>query len=97
MIAGRRYWILIWYGFLVIGLAGALASAYWGRRSQVRNLDEVLRAVATVLLSVGMLLLLYEVAVLAGRVLLGVAVALFLGAFWAGRPPRKPPPLTRQR
>lgn len=97
MIAGRRYWILIWYGFLVIGLAGAVASAYWGRRSQVRNLDEVLRAVATVLLSVGMLLLLYEVAVLAGRVLLGVAVALFLGAFWAGRPPRKPPPLARHR
>ena len=32
-----------------------------------------------------MLLLLYGVAVLPGRVLLGVALALFVGAFWAGR------------
>lgn len=92
MIAGRRYWILIWYGFLLIGVAGAVASAYWGRRTHGRNLDEILRAVATILLSVGMLLLLQEVALLAGRVLLGVAVLLFIGAFWAGRPDRRLPP-----
>ena len=65
MIAGRRYWILIWYGFLLIGVAGAVASAYWGRRTHGRNLDEILRALATILLSVGMLLLLYGVAVAA--------------------------------
>lgn len=92
MIAGRRYWILIWYGFLLIGVAGAVASVYWGRRNQGRNLDEVLRALATIVLSAGMLLLLYGVAVVTGRVLLGVALALFLGAFWAGRTPRRPPP-----
>jgi hypothetical protein len=92
MIAGRRYWILIWYGFLLVGLAGAVASAYWGRRTHGRNLDEILRACATILLSVGMLLLLYEVAILAGRVLLGVALALFVGAFWAGRTERRHPP-----
>jgi ABC-type dipeptide/oligopeptide/nickel transport system permease subunit len=92
MIAGRRYWILIWYGFLLIGVAGALASAYWGRRSPGRNLDEILRAVATILLSIGMLLLLYGVATFAGRVLLGMAVALFFGAFWVGRAPRRRTP-----
>ncbi|TFG45946.1 MAG: hypothetical protein E4H41_03655 [Gemmatimonadales bacterium] len=92
MIAGRRYWILIWYGFLLIGVAGAVASAYWGRRHAGRNLDEILRSVATILLSVGMLLLLYGVATLAGRIILGVAVALFLGAFWVGRSPRRPRP-----
>ena len=92
MIAGRRYWILIWYGFLLIGVAGAVASAYWGRRTLGRNLDEILRAVATILLSLGMLFLLYGVALVAGRVLLGVALVLFLGAFWAGPPPRRPPP-----
>ena len=52
MIAGRRYWVLIWYGFLLIGVAGAVASVYWARRNQARNLDEILRALATILLSV---------------------------------------------
>jgi ABC-type dipeptide/oligopeptide/nickel transport system permease subunit len=93
MIAGRRYWILIWYGFLLIGVAGAVASAYWGRRHPGRNLDEILRSLATILLSIGMLLLLYGVETMAGRILLGVAVALFFGAFWVGRTPgRRPPP-----
>jgi len=91
VIVGRRYWILIWYGFLLVGLAGAVASAYWGRRTHGRNLDEILRALATVILSVGMLFLLYGVADLAARVLLGVAIALFLAAFWVGRPPRRGP------
>jgi hypothetical protein len=95
MIAGRRYWILIWYGFLLMGVAGVVASLYWGRRTQGRNLDEILRAFATILLSIGMLLLLYDVATLAGRILLGVALALFIGAFWAGRTePHRPPPGT---
>lgn len=92
MIAGRRYWIIIWYGFLLIGMAGTVASVYWGRRTRGGNLDEILRALATVILSVGMLLLLHEVAPLPGRALLGVAIALFIGAFWTGRPPRVPPP-----
>lgn len=89
MIAGRRYWILIWYGFLLIGVAGAVASAYWGRRYPGRNRDEILRAFATIVLSAGMLLLLYNVAVVTGRVLLGVAVVLFFSAFWVGRFPRR--------
>jgi hypothetical protein len=91
MIVGQRYWILIFYGFLVIGMAGAVVSVYVGRRSGESNLDEILRALATIILSVGMLLLLYGVATLPARVLLGVALVLFVGAFWAGRPRRRPP------
>ena len=92
MIAGRRYWILIWYGFLLVGVVGTIASAYWGRQTKGRNLDEILRAVGTILLSIGMLLLLYGTAALAGRVLIGMALLLFLGAFWAGRAGDRPPP-----
>lgn len=97
MIAGRRYWILIWYGFLLVGVAGAVASVYWGRRTHGRNLDEILRAFATILLSIGMLLLLYGTAGAAGRVLVGVALALFVGAFWAGGAVRRHPPSGPQR
>ena len=92
MIAGRRYWILIWYGFLLIGVVGAIASAYWGRQTRGRNLDEILRALGTILLSIGMLLLLYGSATLAGQVLIGVALLLFIGAFWAGRASDRAPP-----
>jgi len=92
MIAGRRYWILIWYGFLLVGVVGAVASAYWGRQTRGRNLDEILRAVGTVVLSIGMLLLLYGTATLAGKILVGVALLLFIGAFWAGRGIDRPHP-----
>jgi len=92
MIAGRRYWILIWYGFLLVGVVGAIASAYWGRQTRGRNLDEILRALGTILLSIGMLFLLYGVAALAGRILIGVALLLFIGAFWVGRKSDRPPP-----
>jgi len=92
MIIGRRYWILIWYGFLLIGVAGAVASTYWGRRHPGRNLDEILRSVATVVLSIGMLFLLYGIATLVAQILLGVALALFVGAFWTGRSVRRRPP-----
>src|ERR1041385_7515632 len=32
MIVGRRYWILIWYGILLLGVLGMVASLHWGRR-----------------------------------------------------------------
>ncbi len=95
MIAGRRYWILIWYGFLLVGVVGAIASAYWGRQTRGRNLDEILRAIGTILLSIGMLFLLYGMAGmagLAGQILIGVALLLFIGAFWVGRKSDRPPP-----
>ena len=92
MIAGRRYWILIWYGFLLVGVVGAIASAYWGRQTHGRNLDEILRAVGTIFISAGMLLLLYGTAIRIGEVLVGVALFLFIGAFWVGRTADRLPP-----
>ena len=89
MIAGRRYWIVIWYGILLLGLLGLVASVHWGRRTHWRNLDEVLRAIGTILVSIGMLVLLYPLrwvyAGLLGEVLLAVALIAFGAAFILGR------------
>lgn len=89
MIVGRRYWILIWYGILLLGILGLVASAHWGRRTRWRNVDEVLRAVGTILVSVGMLILLYPLrwsnGALLGEVLLAVALVSFAAAFILGR------------
>jgi hypothetical protein len=89
MIVGRRYWILIWYGILVLGILGLVASTHWGRRTHWRNVDEVLRAIGTILVSVGMLILLHPLrwsyAELLGEALLGVALVSFAAAFVLGR------------
>ena len=89
MIVGRRYWILIWYGILLLGVLGLIASVHWGRRTHWRNLDEVLRAIGTILVSIGMLVLLYPLrwayAGLLGETLLGVALVAFGAAFVLGR------------
>jgi len=89
MIAGRKYWILIWYGILLLGVLGLWASVYWARRTRWQNLEEVLRAVGTILVSVGMLLLLYQPAApvwnTVGTVLLVDALACFVAAFVLGR------------
>ncbi len=89
MIVGRRYWILIWYGILLLGILGLGASAHWGRRTHWRNVDEVLRALGTILVSIGMLILLYPLrwsyAEVLGEVLLGVALVAFAAAFILGR------------
>lgn len=89
-IAGRRYWILIWYGFLLAGGLGLVAAVYWGRRTAGRNLDEILRALATICISVGALAILQRGAMLIGGVCVAVALVLFAVAFRVGRPPRGP-------
>ncbi|MGE0442720.1 MAG: hypothetical protein AB7L66_14880 [Gemmatimonadales bacterium] len=85
MIIGYRWWILIWYGLLLIGAAGLLASIYWGRETQWRNLDEVLRAIGTVTVSTGMLLLLYGMMQAFAQLLLVLALIAFVLAFVLGR------------
>ena len=89
MILGRRYWILIWCGILLVGILGLVASVHWGRRTRWKNLDEVLRATGTILVSVGMLVLLYplpwDYAGGLGQGLLGVALVAFVAAFILGR------------
>jgi Na+/phosphate symporter len=90
MIAGRKYWILIWYGILLLGLLGLGGALFWGRQTHWRNLDEVFRGIGTITVSVGMLLLLYGVLTGVGQLLLGIAVACFILAFIFGRRPEKP-------
>jgi hypothetical protein len=89
MIVGRKYWILIWYGILLLGLLGQWASVYWARRTRWQNLDEVLRAFGTILVSVGMLILLYQPAQslwnTVATVLLVDALICFVTAFILGR------------
>jgi hypothetical protein len=92
MVIGRRYWILIWYGILLLGLLGLVPSLYWGRRTHWRNLDELIRACGTIFVSIGMLLLLNRVAGWAGEFLLIVALGCFIAAFVLGRKLHLSPP-----
>ena len=90
MIVGRKYWILIWYGILLLGLMGLGGALFWGRQTHWRNLDEIFRGIGTISVSVGMLLLLYRVMTGVGQLLLGVAVACFILAFIFGRKIERP-------
>ena len=85
MIPGLRYWILIWYGLLLLGVVGLGGALYWGRQTHWKNLDEVFRGIGTILVSAGMLLLLYQVQIGLGQLLLVLALACFVLAFIFGR------------
>lgn len=85
MVFGRTYWIAIWYGILLLGVMGLLSSVYWGRRTQWKNVDELLRAIGTISVSVGMLLLLKRVVTGLGQLLLLLALICFIVAFVLGR------------
>ena len=93
MIAGYRYWVWIWYGILAIGILGLGAALYWGRRTDWKNLDEVLRAVGTISVSLGMLWLIRGLGGGVGETLLIVALFSFVLAFVLGRKieDRRPP------
>jgi hypothetical protein len=92
MIAGRRYWILIWYGILFLGVVGLGGALFWGRQTHWKNLDEVFRGIGTIAVSLGMLLLLYGVWIGVGQLLLVVALACFVLAFIFGRRFERPRP-----
>lgn len=94
MVAGRSYWIAIWYGILFLGMLGLWSSIYWGRHSHWKNVDELLRAIGTITVSIGMLLLLNGMATFLGQVLLVVALLSFLLAFVLGR--KNPPPISER-
>jgi hypothetical protein len=85
MVVGRRFWILIWYGILLLGVLGLFPSIYWGSRTHWKNLDETLRAVGTITVSVGMLLLLNGIGGRLGQLLLVLALICFAVAFVLGR------------
>ena len=82
---GRRVGIFIWYGMLLLGLLGLVASIYWARRTHWRNLDEFLRAIGTVLVSLGMIILLRGGGDVIGTSLTLGAVGAFIAAFIVGR------------
>ncbi len=92
MVAGLGFWIIIWIGILVLGLLGLAASIYWGRETRWKNLDELLRAIGTILVSSGMLLLLTRRATVLGQLLLVAALLCFTVAFVHGRKNPPPPP-----
>lgn len=85
MLAGRSFWIVVWFGIMLLGLLGLGASIYWGRETDWSNVDELLRAAGTITVSSGMLLLLYGVATNLGQALLIVALFCFVGAIIFGR------------
>ena len=85
MTLGRGFWIIVWYGILLLGLVGLWASAAAARRLQWENLDELLRAVGTTQVSIGMLLLLYGRWPQVATGLLGLALGVFIAAFVAGK------------
>jgi hypothetical protein len=68
---------------------GLWASVYWARRTAWKNIDEVLRGVGTILVSVGMLLLLHQPAgplwKTTGEILLVDALNCYVAAFILGR------------
>jgi len=87
MIAGHKYWIAIWYVILGIGVVGLLAALYWGRQTHWKNLDEILRAIGTITVSLGMLMVLYRIGGGAEQTLLVTALFCFVVAFILGRKP----------
>lgn len=88
---GKRWWILIWYGILLLGVVGLVMAVDWGRQTKWRNLDEILRGIGTISVSVGMLLLLHGTGGGAGQTLLLAALIAFVLAFAVGREPRQDP------
>jgi hypothetical protein len=94
MIVGRRYWIWVWFGILALGVFGLAGAIHWGLQTKWRNVEEVLRGIGTICVSVGMLLLLYHTGGGAGETLLLAALIAFILAFTMGRdrqPPQTPP------
>jgi hypothetical protein len=85
MVAGRSYWVAIWYGILFLGVLGLGSSLYWGRQTHWKNLDELLRAIGTITVSIGMLLLLKGLLSFLGQLLLLLALICFIIAFVLGR------------
>lgn len=89
---GWRFWVLVWYGILFLGVVGLGGALYWGRRTTWKNLDEIFRGIGTILVSTGMLLLLYRVARGTAVTLLVTAVVTFVVALVTGRRCGPPPP-----
>lgn len=82
---GHPLWVAIWVALLVLGITGLVGAVHWGRRTEWRNTDEILRGAGTVLVSLGMLTFLLGFLSFFGPTLLALALACFVGAFIAGK------------
>jgi hypothetical protein len=92
---GKKWWILIWYGILALGIVGLVMAINWGRHIRWKNLEEILRGIGTIAVSVGMLMLLHGTGGGAGQTLLLAALLAFVLAFAVGRdaePAKSPEP-----
>lgn len=86
MIAGgRTLWSWIWMAILALGVLGFIPAIQWGRTTQWRNLDEVLRGAGTLSVSIGMLILLQTQMNSLGLGLLVLSLILFIAAFLVGK------------
>lgn len=85
MLGSSGFWIIVWFGIFLLGIVGLWASLSGGKRLHWRNLDELLRAIGTMMVSGGMLLLLYGVLPHVATGLLGLALGVFVAAFVAGQ------------
>ena len=85
MIFGGTYWIWIWVAILALGIAGFIPALNWGRHTNWKNLDEILRGASTILVSVGMILLLQNTLQIFASLLLFSALVMFVSAFVIGR------------
>ncbi len=92
MLFGRTVWIVIWCGILLLGVVGLFASLYWGRQTHYRNLDEIIRACGTILVSTGFIFLILSFWTLLAQGLLVVALGCFVAAFILGRRTAEPHP-----
>jgi hypothetical protein len=89
VIPGRTLWIVLWYAILSLGFVGLLGAFFWGPGLRWRNLDELLRGLGTIVVSVGMLAVLYGAEPAVGQVLLLMAVGIFASAYALGDPRRR--------
>lgn len=87
---GKRYWIWIWWGILALGVVGLIGAIHWSIKTHWRNLEEVLRGIGTITVSIGMLLLLHGTGGGAGETLLLAALIAFILAFSLGRDRKGP-------
>jgi hypothetical protein len=85
VIFGGTYWIWIWVAILALGIAGFISAVNWGRHTNWKNLDEILRGGGTILVSVGMILLLQDTLHIFASLLLFSALVMFVSAFVVGR------------
>ena len=89
VIPGRTLWIVLCYAILALGSIGLVGALLWGPDLRWRNLDELLRGLGTVLVSGGMLAVLYGADAAVGQGLLALALAVFAAAYGLGDPRRQ--------